>query len=121
LTREQIRRLPRLPGLSPSPPPDREKISEGSVDLRLKDEVNEAAMRFIKEMPNVKHAKTCYSKLYGPCISLFTAKRKRFQCRQYSWNDKSKEWEVTGPPFEVPASSLITNSREKWPMKNAFA
>lgn len=56
---------PSLPTYAPPPPPDREKISEAAVDLRLKDEVNEAAMRFAKEIPNVKHIKTCYSKLYG--------------------------------------------------------
>jgi hypothetical protein len=98
---------PPPPAYLPPPPPDREKISEAAVDLRMKDEVNEAAMRFIKEMPNVKHAKTCYSKLYGPWyLIVYRQEKKKISVQQYSWNDKSKEWEVTGPPFEVPAKQL---------------
>ena len=61
---------PPPPAYLPPPPPDREKISEGVVDLRQKEEVNEAAMRFAKEMPNVKHAKTCYSKSYGEEVGI---------------------------------------------------
>lgn len=94
------------PDYIPPPPPDREKIVEGSVDLRMKDEVNEAAMRFAKEIPNVKYIKTCYSKLYGGWyLMLYLAKGKKISMEQFSWNGKSKEWEVAGQ-FEVPPKQL---------------
>ncbi len=97
---------PPPPGYKPPSPPDREKIVEGSVDLRLKDEVNEAAMRFAKEIPNVKHVKTCYSKLYGGWyLMLYLEKGKKISMEQFSWNGKTKEWEVAGQ-FQVPAKQL---------------
>jgi len=97
---------PPPPAYLPPPPPDREKISEAVVDLRVKDEVNEAAMRFAKEIPNVKHIKTCYSKTYeGWYLFLYHQKGKKMVFDQFSWNAKSKEWEVAGQ-FEVPAKQL---------------
>jgi hypothetical protein len=97
---------PPPPAYLPPPPPDREKISEAVVDLRLKEEVNEAAMRFAKEIPNVKHIKTCYSKLYGGWyLLLYLEKGKKISLQQYSWNAKSKEWEVGGQ-FNIPAKQL---------------
>ncbi len=97
---------PPPPAYLPPPPPDRDRISEGSVDLRLKDEVNEAAMRFAREIPNVKHIKTCFSKLYGGWyLMLYVEKGKKISLEQFSWNGKSKEWEVAGR-FQVPAKQL---------------
>jgi len=97
---------PPPPAYLPPPPPDREKISEAVVDLRLKDEVNEAAMRFAKEIPNVKYIKTCFSKLYGGWyLMLYLEKGKKISLEQFSWNGKSKEWEVAGR-FQVPAKQL---------------
>lgn len=101
---------PPPPDYNPPPPPDREKISEAAMDLRMKDEVNEAALRFAREIPNVKHAKTCFSKLYGGeggwYLMLYVQEKKKITMQQYSWNRKSKEWEVAGPPFDVPAKQL---------------
>lgn len=101
---------PPPPDYIPPPPPDREKIAEGAVDLSLKDEVNASAMRFAKEIPNVKHVKTCFSKLYGGAggwyLMLYVQEKKKITMQQYSWNRKSKEWEVAGPPFDVPAKEL---------------
>jgi len=97
---------PPPPAYLPPSPPDREKISEAVVDLRLKDEVNEAAMRFAKEIPNVKYIKTCFSKLYGGWyLMLYLEKGKKISLEQFSWNGKSKEWEVAGR-FQVPAKQL---------------
>jgi hypothetical protein len=97
---------PPPPAYLPPPPPDREKISEAVVDLRQKEEVNEAAMRFAKEFPNVKHIKTCFSKLYGGWyLMLYVEKGKKISLEQFSWNGKSKEWEVAGR-FQVPAKQL---------------
>ena len=84
------------PAALPPPPRDGEKISEGVVDLRVKDEVNEAAMRFAKEIPNVKHIKTCYSKLYGGWyLMLYRQEGKKILLQQFSWNDRSKEWDAS--------------------------
>jgi hypothetical protein len=97
---------PPPPAYLPPPPPDREKISEGSVDLRLKDEVNEAAMRFAKEIPNVKHIKTCFSKLYGGWyLMLYRQEGKKILFQQFSWNDRSKEWEASYQQ-QLPAKQL---------------
>jgi hypothetical protein len=97
---------PPPPAYLPPPPPDREKISEAVVDLRQKEEVNEAAMRFAKEFPNVKYIKTCFSKLYGGWyLMLYVEKGKKISLEQFSWNGKSKEWEVAGR-FQVPAKQL---------------
>jgi hypothetical protein len=93
---------PPPPQYIPPPPPDREKISEATMDLRMKDEVNEAAMRFAKEFPNVTNVKTCYSKLYGGWyLFLYHKKGKGFVFDQFSWNAKSREWEPAGQ-FKVP-------------------
>ncbi|MGO9571728.1 MAG: hypothetical protein ACLP5H_29735, partial [Desulfomonilaceae bacterium] len=97
---------PPPPAYLPPPPPGREQISEAAVDLRLKDEVNEAAMRFAKEIPSVKYVKTCFSKLYGGWyLMLYVEKGKKISLEQFSWNTKSKEWEVAGR-FQVPPKQL---------------
>ncbi len=85
------------PAYTPPPPPDREKISEAGADLRLKDEVNESALKFAKEIPNVKHFNTCYSKLDRSWwLNVYSQRKKKIFVQQYLWNDKSKEWETRG-------------------------
>jgi len=104
---DQAAAPPPVPEYMPPPPPGQEKISEAVVDLRLKDEINEAAMRFAKEIPNVKHIKTCFSKLYGGWyLILYLEKAKKISLQQYSWNDKSKEWEIIYHLKELPTKQL---------------
>ncbi len=97
----------------PPPPPDykppslSEGLLEGPPDLSWKDEINASALEFAKNIPNVKHVKTCYSKLYGPWyLILYIEKAKKISLQQYSWNAKSKEWEPSFQLKELPAKQL---------------
>jgi hypothetical protein len=79
----------------PPPPPDEAQAALGAIDLRLKDEVNEAALKFAKNVSGVEHVKTCYSKLYGGWyLFLYVKKGKKISLQQYSWNEKTNEWEI---------------------------
>jgi hypothetical protein len=83
------------PPYKPPPPPDEAQATLGAIDLRLKDEVNEAALKFAKNVSGVEHVKTCYSKLYGGWyLFLYLKKGKKISLQQYSWNEKTKEWEI---------------------------
>ena len=97
----------------PPPPPDykppslSEGLLEGPPDLSWKDEINASALEFSKSIPNVKHVKTCFSKLYGGWyLILYTEKSKKIGLEQYSWNPKSKEWEPSFQLKEIPAKQL---------------
>jgi hypothetical protein len=91
----------------PPPPPEEAQSTLGAIDLRLKDEVNEAALKFAKNVPGVDHVKTCYSKLYGGWyLFLYRKKGKKISLQQYSWNDKTKEWEIIYQLKELPADRL---------------
>jgi hypothetical protein len=95
----------------PPPPPDHD-ITSGAIDLRKKDEINAAALKFAKNasgknLGEVKHVKTCYSKLYGGWyLMLYVKKGKKIALQQYSWNDKSREWEIIYYLKEVPPDRL---------------
>jgi hypothetical protein len=104
-----------LENFLPPPPPsyksgeqargldDRVEIPE----LRQKDEVNEAALKFAKEVPDVKHVKTCFSRVYGGWyLLLYIEKGKKISLQQYSWNPKSREWEVVYHIKEVPQNQM---------------
>lgn len=98
------------------PPPPSYKPGEGSKglvdrgdipELRQKEEVNEAALKFAKEVPDVKHVKTCFSRVYGGWyLLLYIEKGKKISLQQYSWNPKSREWEVVYHIKEVPSNQL---------------
>ena len=76
-------------------------------ELLQKEEINQAALKFAKEIPNVKYIKTCFSKIYGGWyLLLYVEKGKKISLQQYSWNEKSKEWDVVYQVKEVPASQL---------------
>ncbi len=97
----------------PPPPPDykppslSEGLLEGPPDLSWKDEINASALQFAKHIPNVKHVKTCYSKLYGPWyLILYIEKAKKIRLEQYSWNANTKEWEPSFQLKELPAKQL---------------
>lgn len=83
------------PPYEPPPPPDDTQATLGAIDLRLKDVVNEAALKFAKNVSGVQHVKTCYSKLYGGWyLFLYLKKGKKISLQQYSWNEKTNEWEI---------------------------
>lgn len=103
---------PGLPPLdyTPPPPPDDEKLSEKPIDLHEQDEVNSAAREFAKNVSGVKHIKTCYSKLYGGWyLFLYVKKGKKISLHQYSWNEETKEWEISYHLKEVAAKELETH------------
>lgn len=81
--------------------------AEGAIDLSDKDEVNQHAIEFAKQIPNVKHIKTCFSKLYGGWyMLLYTQKGKKVALDQYSWSRATKEWEIVYRLKEIPAKQL---------------
>ncbi|MBI5250790.1 MAG: hypothetical protein HY912_14965 [Desulfomonile tiedjei] len=99
------------PNVSPdgNPPSARaEKTVESSMDFRLKDEINRSAMEFAeKNVPNVKHIKTCYSQIYGGWyLILYVQKGKRTSLEQYLWNKDFQQWEVIYQLKELPAKQL---------------
>ncbi len=109
------------PAYTPPAPPGREKISEAETDLRLKDEVNESARKFAKEIPNVIHFKTCYSKLdRGWWLNIYRQTKKKISSQQYMWNEKSKEWEIVGPPLDVPPKELEFRLKGEVPGEKCF-
>jgi len=98
------------------PPPDNkppalsEGLLEGSPDLSWKDEISASALEFAKNIPNVKHAKICFSKLYGGeggwYLILYVEKAKKIGLQQYSWNPRYKEWEPSFQLKEIPPKQL---------------
>ena len=98
------------------PPPDykppalSEALLEGSPDLSWKDEISASALEFAKNIPNVKHAKICFSKLYGGAggwyLILYVEKAKKIGLQQYSWHPKYKEWEPSFQLKEIPPKQV---------------
>jgi hypothetical protein len=98
------------PEYGPPPPPPPEKLSEKPIDRAAQAEVSDAALSFAKSIPDVKHIKVCHSKLYAGGWYLFLyipkEKGKKFWLHQYSWNERTKEWEAIPPRTEVPADRI---------------
>ena len=64
--------------------------------MTLRAEVNQSALEFAKNFPDVRAIRTCYSKLYGGWnLDLFVGKGKKVDKQQFSWNSKTKEWDLT--------------------------
>lgn len=72
-----------------------------------RQEINRAALEFAKEMPDVLHVKTCYSKIFGGWyLDLFLKKGKKKALQHYTWNPSTKEWEVSLPVKELTDENL---------------
>jgi len=102
---------PVVPPLPPPPPDFRDGAAATpgaeSPELRQKEEINQAALRFAREIPNVRHIKTCFSKVYGGWyLLLYIESGKKISLQQYSWNEKSQEWDVVYHVKEVPEKQL---------------
>ena len=105
-----------LEKLLPPPPPSYEKRKSGdgkmampvtSKEMLEKEEINASALRFAKEIPNVKHVKTCFSKMFGGWyLDLFVTKGKKIVKQNYSWNPVTREWDISLAPKEVPQDKL---------------
>ena len=106
--KELDQRLPPPPPFY-KPPESRDQTTEAEsfVGSTMKLEVEEAARRFAKEIPNVKHIKICFSKMYGGWYLLLYARegKKTFE-HHYSWDAENKEWKVALTPKEVPPVQL---------------
>jgi uncharacterized protein YceK len=83
------------PRYDPPTAAGRDRMLEDGVDPREKAEMTESALEFArKTVPNAKHIKVCFSKLYGGWyMLLFTQKGKTYSKEHLSWNSKTKEWE----------------------------
>lgn len=98
---------PPPPGYTPSSTGDKEARFEGPEDLSLREEINQSALDFAKNVSHVRHIKTCFSKLYGGWyLILYIEKGKRIALEQYSWNPKTREWEIVFSQKEVPREQL---------------
>jgi predicted small lipoprotein YifL len=76
--------------------PDKGLASPQEDGMTLRADVNQAALEFAKNFPDVIAVKTIYSKLYGGWnLDLFVGKGKKIDKQQFSWNNKTKEWEPT--------------------------
>jgi hypothetical protein len=79
----------------PPPPPPADKSVVTVLALRDKDEINRSALKFSKNFKNVEHVRTCYSKLFGGWyVLMYIKNKKNYDLNQYSWNSKTKEWEL---------------------------
>ncbi len=87
---------------------DSDKIIKGGVDQKERAQVNQAALEFVqKNVPDAKHIKTCYSKLYGGWyMLLYLEKGKKIWMQHWSWNQKSKEWEPVSQNKEISPKQL---------------
>lgn len=91
---------------APPTAPD-QKQTPPTLDLGEKDEVNQAGLKFAENIAGVKHVKTCYSRLYGGWyLFLYLQKGKQISLQQYSWNRKTKEWEVIYHLKSIDAEKL---------------
>lgn len=86
--------------------PDGETPPAGIDSLDQRAEVNQSALEFAENIPNVKAAKTCFGKLYGGWNLDLFVRGKKITKQQYSWNSKSKEWEPVLLNKEVPLDQL---------------
>jgi hypothetical protein len=117
-----------IEGQLPPPPPDykpsRAGDIEGPPDLSFNAEINQSALDFAKNIPNVKHAKTCFSKVYGGAsgwyLILYIQKGKKITLEQYSWSPGTKEWEFSYGPKEVSADQLEFQLKGEVPGEKCF-
>lgn len=95
------------PGSSPSFKQASAPAGPPAAELRQKDEINAAALQFAKEVPNVKHIKTCFSTVYGGWyLLLYIEKNKVISLQQYSWEPRTKEWDFVYQLKELPAKQV---------------
>jgi hypothetical protein len=96
------------PGRYEPPMNDKPIAGDGDVDQTQRAEVTRSALEFAdKNIPDVKHIKVCYSKLYGGWYTLlYIQKGKKLSMQHWAWNAKSKEWEVVYQRKELSPSQM---------------
>jgi hypothetical protein len=104
-----------LEKMLPPPPPSYKRDSAEATralpaspkELLEKEEINASALEFAKGIPNVKHVKTCFSRMFGGWyLHLYVAKGKKIALQHYSWNPVSREWDVSMAVKELPLENL---------------
>lgn len=102
-----------LDKMLPPPPPDYKPTTSSPaqsidpVDSGEKEAIKEAALKFAKEIPNVKHMKTCFSREFGGWyLILYTQKGKKFAVQHFAWNSRTLEFEPSAP------SRLLLSKKE---------
>ncbi len=96
-----------IPRYTPPPPPAADEGAAMSIDPVVKQEISDSALAFSKHIPDVKHVKLCYSKLFGGWyVFLYTEKGKKHWMQQYAWNAGTKEWDVVLGLKELSKESL---------------
>lgn len=84
------------PGYKPTPSSPAQSVD--LVDTREREEIKESALKFAKEIPNVKHMKTCFSKEFGGWyLILYTQKGKKYAVQHFAWNPRTGEFEPSAP------------------------
>lgn len=98
---------------NPGPAPDGKAPSgpggpgEGPLDFRLKDEINRSALEFAKNIPNVKHIKTCFSQINGGWYMIIYIERgKKISFEHYLWNKADQQWELVYRHKDLPPNQL---------------
>jgi hypothetical protein len=89
------------------PRPLAEKTAESSLDFQLKDEINRSGLEFAKNLPNVKHVKTCFSQIYGGWnLFVYVQRGKKIAFHQYVWNKEFQQWELSYHQRDLPEKQL---------------
>jgi hypothetical protein len=107
---------PSMPG-NPGTAPDGKSSGgmggpgESPLDFRLKDEITRSALEFAeKNVPNVKHAKVCFSQTFGGYggwyLIAYVQRGKKISFEQYSWNKAEQQWELVYRQKELPPNQL---------------
>jgi len=111
--------------LAAPPPPD--KLVSGDrmppikpSDLSGQDEVRHSALVFLQGLKNVQHAQVCYSKATGGWLLLtyVPGSKKKVQQtiqQEYSWNNSTKEWEISGSQRAFPTKDLDSYLKTELP------
>jgi len=111
-----------LEKMLPPPPPSYKRDSADAAralpaspkELIEKEEINASALQFAKEIPNVKHIKTCFSKMFGGWyLHLYVTKGKKVALQHYSWNTLSREWDVSMAVKELPLENVERHLRQE--------
>lgn len=109
LTQEDLEKM------LPPPPPNYKRGSAdgnqalpvGPREMLLREEINASALEFAKQVPNVEHVKTCFSKVFGGWyLHLYVKKGKKVSLQHYTWNAVTKEWDVSLTVEELPMENL---------------
>ena len=90
------------PAYEPPPPPPKEPaLAPGEEDARG------AAILLIRNIPNLVHAKICYSKSDGEWVLyVFKGKDPKIRMQQYILNPGTNEFVLTGPQDPITVANM---------------